>query len=559
MVIFFFFALFVALGARLFGLQISQHDEYIKIASRQQHMMINSQPDRGEIFGQDKRGNLIPLVRNRTFKTLALAPKDITDPVAVTSALLENFQFDEKSLAEKIRRTDDPYEVLLRKLDPDQILALAQKRLVGILFEDDRRRIYPASTTAAHLLGFVSKETDVEIGRYGLERYYESLLSGGEASRDDSQHEKGFWDAFALSVREERHDAARIILTVDYIIQTKAEEVLSAARQKWQADSGALIVLEPKTGRILAMAGTPNFDPNEFGKEKDLSVFLNMSVEAMYELGSVIKPITMAAGIEEGVVTPESTYTDRGEIRLAGFTIKNFDERAYGVQTMTQVIEKSLNTGAVHVARLLGPDRQYEYLRKFGFGERTAIDLPGELAGNLSNLDAGREIDFATAAFGQGIAVTDIQLASAIGALANGGRLMKPHLAETIVEASGKELRIEPQLVREVVSPETATALTKMMVSAVRIGFENRAGIKGYFVAGKTGTAQIPKSEGRGYSEEYIHTYVGYAPAFDPRFVILIRLNKPKGNLFAANTLTAPFHDLAEFILNYYEVPPDEK
>lgn len=559
LVILFFFASFIALGARLFGLQISQHDEYIKIASRQQHTIINLRPDRGEIFGQDKQGNLIPLARNRTFKTLALAPKYITDPAAVTSALLEDFNFDKESLAEKVRRTDDPYEVLLRKLDPDRILILAQKRLAGVLFEDDRRRIYPSSTTAAHVLGFVSKETDVEIGRYGLERYYESLLSGGEAARDDGQNDKGFWDIFALSLREERQDAARIILTVDHIIQTKVEEVLSAVRKKWQADSGALIVLEPKTGRILAMAGAPNFDPNEFGKERDLSVFLNTSVEAMYELGSVIKPITMAAGIEEGVVTPESTYIDRGEIRLAGFTIKNFDERAYGVQTMTQVIEKSLNTGAVHVARLLGQDRQYEYLRKFGFGERSAIDLPGELAGNLSNLDAGREIDFATAAFGQGIAITDIQLASAIGALANRGHLMKPHLVETIVETSGNELKIEPQLVREVVSSETADMITKMLVSAVRGGFENRAGVKGYFVAGKTGTAQIPKSDGKGYSEEYIHTYVGYAPAFDPRFVILIRLNKPKGNLFAANTLTAPFHDLAEFILHYYEVPPDEQ
>ncbi len=555
----FFFASFIALGARLFVLQIAQYDEYAKIALRQQRIIMSPRLDRGEIFGQDKQGNLIPLAHNRTFKTLALAPKYITDPEAVMAGLVQEFALDKDFLSAKVNRTDDPYEVLLRKLDPERTIPFSQKRLAGVLFEDDRRRVYPSSTTAAHLLGFVSREIDAEIGRYGLERYYESLLSGGEATRDDSKYEKNFWDTFALSLREERRDAARIILTMDYIIQTKAEEILAAVREKWQAVSGSLIVLEPKTGRILAMAGTPSFDPNEFGKEKDLSVFLNTSVEAMYELGSVMKPITMAAGIEEGVVRPDSTYTDRGEMRIAGYTIKNFDERAYGVQTMMQVIEKSLNTGAVHVARLLGKDRQYEYLHKFGFGERTAIDLPGEVAGNLFNLDAGREIDFATAAFGQGIAITDIQLASAIGALANKGHLMKPHVVERIVETSGTELKIEPQLAREVVSSETADILTKMLVSAVRVGFENRAGVKGYFVAGKTGTAQIPKQDGRGYSEEYIHTYVGYAPAFNPRFVILIRLNKPKGNLFAANTLTLPFHDLAEFILHYYEVPPDEQ
>ena len=272
-----------------------------------------------------------------------------------------------------------------------------------------------------------------------------------------------------------------------------------------------------------------------------------------------MKPITMAAGLEEKVVGPGTTYYDGGEVRIGASVIRNFDAKAYHTQTMTQVLEKSLNVGAVHVARLLGQEKQREYLERFGFGDDTGVDLPGEVAGNLSNLNAGREIDFATAAFGQGIAVTPLQLARAVGAIANGGRLLKPYLVEKIIDDSGNEVTRGPEVVREVISKETAEALTKMLVSVVRNGFENRAGVKGYFVAGKTGTAQVPRSDGRGYSDKVIHTFVGYAPAFDPKFLIYLQLNDPKGNRFAANPLTPAFHDLAEYILNYYEVPPDEK
>ena len=226
---------------------------------------------------------------------------------------------------------------------------------------------------------------------------------------------------------------------------------------------------------------------------------------------------------------------------------------------MSQVIEKSLNTGVVYVARLIGKEAHREFLRRFGLGEKTGVDLPGELSGDISNLEEGRDIDFATAAFGQGIAVTPLQTAMAIGAIANHGILMKPYVVERITEDSGNEMRREPETVRRVISEKTAEELTKMLVATVRNSFENRANVKGYFVAGKTGTAQIPREDGKGYSDDVIHTFVGYAPAFDPKFLVYIQLNKPKGNRFAANTLTPFFHDLAEYMLNYYEIPPDER
>ena len=239
--------------------------------------------------------------------------------------------------------------------------------------------------------------------------------------------------------------------------------------------------------------------------------------------------------------------------------IKNFDGKAYGRQTMTQVLEKSLNTGVAYVAKLLGQKRQYDYLRRFGFGEKSGIELPGEVPGNLTNLDSGREIDFITASFGQGFAIMPLQLAFAVGSVANGGNLMKPIIVEKIVDDSGNTVERKPEIRRRTFSAASAETLTKMLVSVVRVGYENRAGVKGYFVAGKTGTAQIPNRTGHGYSDKVIHTFVGYAPAFHPRFLVVLQLNEPQGNRFASNTLTSSFHDLAEYILNYYESPPDEK
>jgi cell division protein FtsI (penicillin-binding protein 3)/stage V sporulation protein D (sporulation-specific penicillin-binding protein) len=267
----------------------------------------------------------------------------------------------------------------------------------------------------------------------------------------------------------------------------------------------------------------------------------------------------MAAGINEGVITASTTYGDPGVRRFGTFSVSNFDGRSYGTQTMTQVLEKSLNTGAMFAMERVGQERFFEYIKSFGFGEPTGIDVPGELAGNISNLSLGRDVDYATASFGQGIAMTPLQIAMGMAAIANDGTLMRPYIVEKLIDDSGAEEIRRPQEVRRVISPESSETLTRMLVSAVRNGFENRAGVKGYFVAGKTGTAQIPLQGRRGYSDDVIHTFVGYAPAFQPRFLVLLELVKPRGNRFAANTLTPVFHTIAQFMLNYYEVPPDER
>lgn len=558
-VLLFFLAIFSLLLGRLFLLQIVYRKEYSKLAAKQQRLVKEILGERGEIYVHDKSEALISLAFNRIEKTIAVSPKDIKDPEKIAALLAKELKLDKAALFEKLSKKDDSYKVIAKRVNPEQVEKIARAALEGVFFEDERRRIYPHGKLGAHLVGFVSKEKDEEEGRYGIERFYEKDLAGARGVFEGVKGASGFWVALGKRIVKPPKHGSNIVLSVDYNIQQKTGEVLSKMIEKWGAQSGAILVVDPKTGKILALSGDPAFDPNDFSKEKNFSVFLNPLVESMYELGSVLKPITMAAGLEEKVVRPETTYEDPGEIKIGGYKINNFDGKSYGVQTMTQVLEKSLNTGAVHVARLLGHERQSEYLKRFGFGAETGIDMPGEVAGNISNLRSGREIDFATASFGQGIAVTPLQLAMAIGAIANEGKLMRPFVVEKIIDDSGNEIKKEPQLIREVVSKETAEMLTKMLVSVVRSGFENRANIKGYFVAGKTGTAQIPRRDGPGYSDKVIHTFVGYAPAFNPRFLILLQLNEPKGNRFAANTLTPAFHDLAQFILNYYEVPPDEK
>ncbi|MBI2121646.1 MAG: penicillin-binding protein 2 [Candidatus Sungbacteria bacterium] len=558
-ILLFFLTAGLALLGRLFQLQIIDHKDFVKSASRQHRQVVELLAERGSIFAGDKFGNSIPLAISRSSWAVIASPEDIASPAELAEILGKDLSLPQEEIFAKLGKKGDFYEVLEKNISRESAERIAARRLPGIYIEEGKARYYPYGAMAAHLLGFVSRIQEDEEGRYGLERYYESDLAGNKGMLEGVKDAAGFWVALGRRIIHPPKEGSKLFLTLDHNIQQKTEEVLAAYRKKWEADRGLAIVLEPRTGRILALASSPAFDPNAFSREKDFSVFLNPAAESMYELGSVMKPITMAGGIEDGVVRPDSTYYDFGEIKIKGYTIKNFDGKTYKTQTMTQVLEKSLNTGAVHVARLLGRDRQWAFLKKFGFGEKTGIDLPGEVSGNISNLSAEREIDFATASFGQGIAVTPLQMAMAAGAIANEGKLMRPYVVERIVDDSGNEIKKEPQEVRQVISKETAETLTKMLISVVRIGYENRAGVKGYFVAGKTGTAQIPRRDGRGYSDEVIHSFVGYAPAFNPKFLVFLQLNSPTGNRFAANTLTTAFHDLAEYILNYYEIPPDEK
>lgn len=549
---------FILLG-RLFVLQIIEHEKYRAAALSQQKVLNKVATERGRILVRKKNGELIPLAMQRNLEILTASPQDVENPEEISRLVAKYFGVDVEDVRERLMKKNDPYEILVKDIQPEKAEKFSALRIKGLFFEKEYKRIYPYNTLAAHILGFVSKHKNTEEGKYGLEREYDEDLSGKQNFFKRVEGVSGFWIALGKRIINPSRNGADLVLTLDYNVQLKAEEVLDDIQKKWKGSLALVVVMDPMSGKILAMASRPVYDPNFYFKEDDFSVFLNPAVQYMYELGSVFKPITMAGALEEGLISPDSTYFDKGEVRIGKNVIRNFDLKSHQVQTMTQVLEKSLNTGAVYVARLLGKEKQKKYLRLFGFGQKTEIDLPGELAGDISNLDSGKEIDFAAASFGQGIAATPIQLATAFSAIANGGKLMKPYIVDTIVDASGGEFKKHPKVIRRVISKKTAEELTKMLVSAVRNGYENRAGVKGYFVAGKTGTAQIPKQDGSGYSDKVIHSFVGYAPAFNPKFLIYLQINEPVGNRFAANTLSPAFHDLAEYMLNYYEIPPDER
>lgn len=531
----------------IYNLQFNKGAFYSVQAQYQNNVSGILESERGNIYFTDKNNKLIQAAINKDYFMIFAVPKEIQkeseknniaiDDYADKVAGIFNLKTDE--LKRKFNKKNE-YELLIQKATSDEIKLIKDFNLYGIYIKQQKLRLYPFNNLASHLIGFVSPANDTEvldygniqIGRYGLELEFNDLLGG----------KSGFFNKNKIIAPKNGKD---LILTIDRDIQTQSEETLRKLADKWGASGGSVIVQDPKSGKILSMASYPDFDSNDYSKS-EIKNFLNPVVQSIYEPGSVFKLITMAVGLDSGKITPETTYIDSGSITLNGKTIRNWDLKAYGKQTMANVIEYSINIGTVFAERKIGHDIFYNYLVKFGFNELTDINLPGEVRSNINNLKKGKEIDFATASFGQGVAITPIRLISAISAIANGGVLMKP-----LVLSDDK-----PEVVRRVVSENAAKNVVDMMVSAVEKNFI--ADISNYNVAGKTGTAFIPDFKNGGYdTTQVIHTYIGFAPAYDPKFVILIKLDRPSAPL-AGQTVVPAFRELAQFILNYYNVAPDD-
>ncbi len=515
----FLFALYALVIWRLYGLQMQRGEYYAARAASQAGAGRAEIIPRRDIYGVDKNGNMIPFATNKITPVIFAVPKEIEDVPEVSARLSALLGIDESRLEKMLAKPNDRYELLVQKASPSQVGAIGEAAIKGVYVEDAERRFYPFGELAAHVLGYVGEGEDGEqVGRYGVEA--------------------GF---------DERIKKETLTLTIDRNIQAQAEEILGNLVSAHKAVGGTVIVTEPSTGKIMALANSPSFDPNDYGKY-DIKNFLNPAVQAVYEPGSIFKVLTMVSALDAGAVKPTTTFFDSGELTLNGKTIKNWDNKGHGLVTMTSVIEESINTGAAFAERKLGHDQFYKYVVDFGFNEKTKIDLPGEVKGSLRPIQRHVEdINFATASYGQGVSVTPIALARAVGAIANGGLLMKPYITEY-----GK-----PSIVRRVVAKDAATAVTTMMVSAVNKA--KVAAIDGYSIAGKTGTAQIPDFKSGGYTHDVVNTYVGFAPAFDPRFLILVKLDKPEGAPLAGATVVPAFRELAEFVINYLHIPPDRK
>jgi cell division protein FtsI/penicillin-binding protein 2 len=522
------------LGFRFYDIQVNEGDHYEAEASTINSFGDLLTPRRGSIYFSDRDGEKVSAAINKEYPIIYAVPNEMDDPDLVARTLAP--QITDKTYEELkalLSKEDDPYEPLIKRPDEAQVKFIQENNLPGVYIGNALSRYYPLEDIGAHVLGFASTNELVWDGQYGTENYYNQRL-GGVAGKSSGDRVKS-----PLHGRD-------IQLTINADIQTQAENILKNLITDYRGSGGTVIVAEPDTGKILTMASFPNFNPNEYG-ESEVSYFMNPAVESVYEPGSIFKVITMASALDAGKITPDTTYYDSGELTLNEHTIKNWDLKANGTISMTNVIERSVNTGAAFAERQLGHENFYEYLNKFGFKEPTNIDLPGEVVGSLLPLEEDvRDVNYATASFGQGISTTPIRLIMAVASIANGGYLMRPYL-----NAENK-----PERLGRTISREASRQMVDMMVSAVDKALI--AKIKGYSVAGKTGTAEVPSFGGKGgYTDEVINTYIGFAPAYDPKFIILVRLDKPYGAPLAGLTVVPAFRELADFVINHYNIPPD--
>jgi len=544
--------LLVIVVGKLFQRQILEHSYFAALA-RSQHLTSEIIPAlRGEIlvYDQELRENY-PLATNVTLFTLSAVPKQIRYP-ELTASKLKPFlpDWDEEKLKEELSSDKLYLPPLKRKLTEEETQEIKALELPGIYITTDKYRYYPEGTLAAHVLGFVNRD---RIGQYGVEGFFEEQLHGVDGFLRAERDTQGQQIALGQRRSLEPQEGISIVLTLNRAIQYYAEKALKEAVEKHQAKQGSVIIMDPKTGEILAMASYPNFDPNLYN-ETPIEHFTSINVSGVYEPGSVFKIITMASAIDAGLVSPNTTYVDSGSVQILDRTIKNSQDKVYGEVNMTKVIEQSINTGAVFAAQKLGKQLFYKYLKDFGFTDKTGVELAGEVRSGIKVPRQWTDVDLATMSYGQGIAVTPIQLLTAMAAIANGGKLMQPHLTQEILYDRGP-VKIAPREIAQVVSPQTAQLVSAMMVNVVENGHGQRAGVPGYYIGGKTGTAQIPVPGGYA-ANRTIGTFVGFGPAENPQFAMLVRIDEPKDVQFAESSAAPLFGRIAKFILDYLQIPP---
>ncbi len=554
-----FLLLALVLAWKLYMVQVVHGEYYTTKADRQYVTPQGELFDRGSIFFEDKDGKRISAATLESGFTLVLKPNQLEDADAVYDALSQYVTIDYADFMAKAGKTDDPHEELLPQLDAETGEAIARLELPGVELEKNRWRFYPGGSHAAHALGFVGFDGDTRVGQYGLERYYEHVLSRAHANVNVNFFAEIFGSIDDVMDIEDGEGEGDIVTTIEPTVQGVLEQTLKEVAETWSSKTVGGIVMDPMTGEIRALAVYPTFDPNNFSNVEDVGVFSNKLVEGVYEMGSIMKPLTMAAGLDARVVTPETTYNDKGSLTVDGYTIRNFDGRGRGVVPMYDVLGQSLNTGVAFVVGELGNKRFADYFRAFGLGKETGIDLPSETSGLIKNLESPRDVEYVTASFGQGIAVTPIEMTRALAVLANGGMLVTPHLVKEVAYDLGVTKTIAHPVDERVLSEEASETITKMLVKVVDdylLG--GTVKLDRYSIAAKTGTAQISNKNGKGYYDDrYLHSFFGYFPAYNPKFIIFLYNEEPKGVEYASQTLTMPFMELAEFLINYYELPPD--
>jgi len=548
----------LAIFHRLFIIQVVSHAELFSRAQSQHQYYEELIPRRGEIFLQNK-GKTYPASVNEEMDTVIAVPKNITDieGTAMTLATVLNIPVEE--IRQKITRDpNDMYEVIKRKLTDDESLALQNKNLKGIELMPEYWRTYPASPLASQTVGFLGYHDEDKSGQYGVEEYFDSSLRGKGGFLQAEKDTSGRWISIGARTLQKASDGDSLVLTIEQAVQYYAEKKLEEITKKFEAISGNILIMEPETGRIIAMANYPSYDNGDYTKVTDAASFQNKCIQEQFEPGSIFKSVTYSIALDTGKITPDTTYNDAGSVSMAGYTLHNFDGKGRGVIPMTKALDLSLNTGAIFAQQRAGKEAYYDYLKKFGFGEPTGIDLVGEAKGDIKNLSQMKDLNYATASFGQGVAVTGIQMVTAFSSLINGGHLMKPQIVQKVIKSNGEEIGVPPKEVRQVISPKTSDTIKAMLISVTKNGWAVKASVPGYLIGAKTGTAQIPNPNGGGYSGDFIHTFLCGAPMNDPRFVVLTKLDRVKAANFSSDTVSPVTRQILEFLFDYYNISPTE-
>ncbi len=549
----------VVLLFRLYSLQILQADVYKERAERQYYIPESNIFDRGSIFFRNKDGSPFPAALQKNDFSLVISPANIKNYDSVFYQLSSIVEIDEEEFIKKFKKGGS-YQKIASNLGIIESEKIRKLNLIGVSLEHEKARAYPANSLASHILGFVGFREHDKIGQYGLERYYENILK----REDRATFVNFFAEVFAgikdtvntNSLAEKEGD---IYVGIEPQVQSFIEEQLKNITENNNAEYSGAIIINPSNGEIVAMASSPSFDPNNYSRVSSISIFTNPLVENVYEMGSIIKSLTLAAGLDFDAISPETTYFDPGTIFLNSRQISNYDGRSRGLVDMQKVLNDSLNTGAAFVVQQMGNQNFARYMFDFGLGETSGIDLPNEATNIVSNLSSQRDLEYATASFGQGIATTPISTARALSVLANGGVLITPHLVKKVDYKNGFSKQISYQPGRRVIKEETSEEISRMLVKVVDEALlGGKLKMENYSIAAKTGTAQIAKDDGRGYYEDkFLHTFFGYFPAFDAKFLVFIFTYDPKGVRYASESLSEPFMEITKYLINYYEIPPD--
>ncbi len=552
--IWFVFSLFILLAcgiiARLFYWQIISGPHLRAEATAQYKLELTLPAQRGSIITSDG----YPLVMNKSASLVYAEPKNIENSKVFSELVSGALQIEEASVAAMISDSTRMWVPILHKVDEEKIQQLKSLNIKGLGFEKEPKRYYPEGSVAAQLLGFVGLDQNgSDVGYFGLEGYYNRELQGKPGSVTIEKDVTGAPILVGESVRIEPENGSTVVLWLDRTIQNIAEQKLAEGIAKYGAKEGSVVVMDPSTGGILAMASYPSYHPGQY-QEYDRELYKNPIVASTYEPGSTFKALVMGAAIDKGLIKPMSIFDEKGPIEVSDYTIRTWNNEYHGPMSITQVLEHSSNVGMVYVAKLLGIDAFVKFIKDAGFGVTTNIDLEDESSPSIRSDKDWKEIDLATASFGQGIAVTPLQMVRATAAIANGGWLMEPHMVKKMQYPNGRIIDVKPKKVRQVISSATAQVVTEMMTSAVDNGEAKWAKPKGYRIAGKTGTAQIPVA-GHYDATKTIASFVGFAPADKPRFAMLVTLREPSSSPWGSETAAPLFFNIAKDIFLYLGIP----